>query len=136
MLKQKTIQIGKTDFTIQQLPTTKGLEVTFAIAQILKGMAEGVTDEFVFSFEETKVNVGKMVAGVISCTDIEGTPEFIRNLVIKSTAKPEMSTDEFDLHFSGNYAELAELLENIIIFNGFHELFKKKLMEFMQILQA
>lgn len=135
-MKQKTILIGKTDFTIQQLPTTKGLEVTFAIAQILKGLAEGVTEEFVLSFEETKANIGKMISGVIANTDIKGTPEFIKNVVMESTVKPDLDSDMFDTHFAGNYEELSDLLTEIIVFNGFHTLFKKKTLEFINILQA
>ena len=134
-MKQKTIQIGGTDYTIQQLPATKGLEVTFAIAQILKGLAEGVSEEFVFSFEETSINIGKMIAGIISETDIKGTPEFIKNVVMESTIKPDMDNDLFETHFAGNYEELADLLSEIIQFNKFHELIKKNALRFIDILQ-
>lgn len=127
MLDQKTVTIGKTDYVIQQLTTSKGLEVTFAIAQILKGMAEGVSEEYVLNFDQTKMNIGKMIAGLIACSDIKETPEFIKNLVMTSVISPDMGGQEqlFEQHFAGNYAELEELLSEIVVFNRFHDLVKK-----------
>ena len=87
MLKQHTVTIGEMDFIIEQLPATKGLEVAFAIAQILKGIAEGVSEEFVLNFTETKVNLGKSLAGLIACSDVKETPEFIKQLVVMSVKK-------------------------------------------------
>lgn len=137
MLNQKTVSIGKTDFVIQQLTTSKGLEVTFAIAQILKGLAEGVSEEYVLNFDATKVNIGKMVAGVISCSDVKETPGFIKNLVMDSVVSPDMGGQEqmFEQHFAGNYAELSELLEEIIVFNGFVDLVKKNTLRLISIIQ-
>ena len=136
-LDQRSCSIGETSFTIEQLPTTKGLEVTFAIGQIIKGMAEGVTDEFVLNFDQTKMNVGKMIAGVIANTDVRETPEFIKQLVLDSVVKPDFRTEPelFDDHFAGNYEDLSELLTEIIIFNKFHDLVKKNLLAFIAILQ-
>ncbi len=138
MLDQKSITIGETNFVIQQLPTSKGLEVTFAIAQILKGMAEGVSEEFVLSFDQTKVNVGKMISGLISCSDVKETPEFIKNLAMISVVSPDMGGDEqmFEQHFAGNYEELADLLGEIIVFNGFVDLVKKNLFRLTALMQA
>jgi len=137
MLDQKPVTIGKTDFVIQQLTTSKGLEVTFAIAQILKGVAEGVSEEYVLNFDATKVNVGKMIAGVIACSDVKETPEFIKQLVMNSVVSPDMGGQEqlFEQHFAGNYGELSELLEEIIVFNGFTELVKKKAMQLISVIQ-
>lgn len=137
MLDQKTVTIGDVDFVIQQLPTSKGLEVTFAIAQILKGLAEGVSAEFVLNFDQTKVNIGKMIAGLISCSDIKETPEFIKNLVMISVVSPDMAGEEqmFEQHFAGNYEDLAELLSEIIIFNRFHDLVKKNLLRLTELMQ-
>lgn len=137
MLKQHAVKIGETDFIIEQLPTTKGLEVSFAIAQLLKGLAEGVSEEFVLNFTETKVNLGKSLAGLIACSDVKETPEFIKQLVMMSVKKPEMiKGDFFEDYFAGNYEELSELLTEIIIFNGFHELVKKNLLKLTELLQA
>lgn len=137
MLKQHTVTVGETDFIIEQLPTTKGLEVAFAIAQILKGVAEGVSEEYVLNFDATKVNIGKSIAGLISCSDVKETPEFIKQLVVMSVKKPEMiEGDFFEDHFAGNYEELSELLTEIVIFNGFHELVKKNLLKFTELVQA
>lgn len=138
MLDQKSVTIGETDFVIQQLTTSKGLEVTFAIAQILKGVAEGVSDEFVLNFDQTKVNIGKMIAGLISCSDVKETPEFIKNLVMMSVVSPDMAGEEqmFEQHFAGNYEELADLVSEIIVFNKFHDLVKKNLFRLTALLQA
>lgn len=137
-LQQKTISIGEKAFTIQQLPTTKGLEVTFAIGHILKGMGEGVSEEFVFNFTETKANFGKMVAGMIGCTDVKGTPEFIKNLICDSVIKPDMlgNAELFETEFAGEYELLSEVLEEIIIFNKFHELVKKNLLRIIATVQS
>jgi len=137
MLNQKTVTIGKTDFVIQQLTASKGLEVTFAIAQILKGLAEGVSEEYVLNFDATKVNIGKMIAGVIACSDVKETPEFIKQLVMDSVVSPDMGGQEqlFEQHFAGNYGELSELLEEIIVFNGFSELVKKNALRLISIIQ-
>jgi len=137
MLKQHTVTIGETDFIIEQLPTTKGLEVTFAIAQLLKGLAEGASEEFVLNFTETKVNIGKSIAGLIACSGVKETPEFIKQLVVMSVKKPEMIEDDFfEDHFAGNYEELSDLLTEIVVFNGFHELVKKNLLKLTELLQA
>jgi len=135
MLQQKTIKIGETEYIIEQLPTTKGLEVTFAIAQILKGLAEGASEEFIFNLLETKLNIGKSIAGVISCTDVKETPIFIKGVICDSVKKPDMGSDEtlFDLHFAGNYEELSELFSEIIMFNKFHELVKKNLFQLIEL---
>ena len=106
-----------------------------AIGHILKGLAEGVTEEFVLSFAETKINIGKMIAGVISNTDIKGTPEFIKNVVIASVVRPELDNDGYENHFAGNYEELADLLGAIIEHNAFHDLIKKNLLRFIDIVQ-
>ncbi len=137
MLDQKPVTIGKTDFIIEQLPTSKGLEVTIAIAQILKGVAEGVTDEFVLNFDQTKINVGKSIAGLVTCSSVKETPEFIKQLVIMSVKQPEMTGEDqlFEQHFAGNYAELSELLTEIIVFNKFHDLVKKNLFQFIAVIQ-
>ncbi len=138
MLDQKTITIGKTDFVIQQLPTTKGLEVTFAIGKILKGLAEGVSDEYVLNFDQTKVNIGKMIAGLISCSDVKETPEFIKQLVMSSVVSPDMAGQDqlFEQHFAGNYEELSELVEKIIVFNKFSDLVKKNVLKLISMIQA
>ena len=137
MLDQKTVTIGKTDFVIGQLTTSKGLEVTFAIAQILKGLAEGVSEEYVLNFDATKVNVGKSIAGLIACSDVKETPEFIKQLVMDSVVSPDMGGQEqlFEQHFAGNYGELSELLEEIIVFNGFSELVKKNALRLISLMQ-
>lgn len=138
MLDQKQVTINEKDFTIQQLPTTKGLEVTFSIAHILKGLAEGASEEFVFNFTETKVNVGKMIAGVISRTDIKGTPEFIKSVICESVVSPDMASGEFEyeVFFSGEYEMISELFTEIIIHNKFHELVKKNLLLLIDMVQA
>lgn len=137
-LDQKTITIGKTDFIIEQLPAMKGLEVTFAIGKIMSGAAEGFSEEFVLSFKDTTVNIGKMIAGVIGCTDVKGTPEFIRNLVVDSIVKPDFKAEPtlFDTHFSGEYEQLSDLIGEIVVHNKFHELVKKNLLRLKLLLEV
>ena len=77
-----------------------------------------------------------MIAGVIANTDIKGTPEFIKNVVMDSTVKPDLDSDMFDTHFAGNYAELSELLTEIIVFNKFTDLVKKNISQLIVIIQA
>jgi hypothetical protein len=137
MLKQKTVALGDTDFLIEQLPATEGLEVTIALGKIIAGAAEGVSDEFVLTVDSTKVNVGKLIAGVINTTDVKGTPEFIKQTICKSVVKPDLTKggSEFDIIFAGHYDWIAEILEEIIVHNGFHELVKKNLSRTIALLQ-
>ena len=107
------------------------------ISQIVKGLAEGVTDEFILNFSETKVNIGKMIAGVIANTDVKETPEFIKQLICDSVVSPKLRDEAqlFETHFAGNYEDLSDLLVEIIIFNGFSELVKKNLLALTGFLQ-
>jgi len=56
---------------------------------------------------------------------------------MNSVVSPEMGGHEqlFEQHFAGNYGELSELLEEIIVFNGFTELVKKKAMQLISVIQ-
>ena len=136
-LRQKSLTIGKESFVLEQLPTTKGLEVTFAIGQIIKGMAEGVSDEFVLNFDATKVNAGKMIAGVIANTDVKETPEFIKQLICDSVKSPDFGSDAelYETYFAGKYELINDVLTEIIVFNKFHDLVKKNLFQLMALLQ-
>lgn len=137
MLEQRTVTINGNEYVIQRLSTSKGLEVAFAIAHIIKGFAEGVNEEFVLNFSDTKVNIGKALAGIISASDVKETPLFIRNLVIDSVVSPDISKDVelYEDRFSGNYEELADLLGEILVFNKFHDLVKKNLLKLIALLQ-
>lgn len=127
MLEQKTVKINKQSFTLQQLPATKGLEAALAIVHILRGASEGFTDEYVLNIQETKVNIAKVVSGVIGATDIKETPKFIKQLIIDSVVKPEFDEDTYEDTFAGEYSLMFEVLSEIVEHNKFMELVKKNL---------
>jgi len=128
MLEQKNIVIGEQKYTIQQLPAMSGLEVMIATGKILQGASAGFSDEFVLNVSDTQINVAKLVAGILDATDVKGTPQFIKKLILDSVIRPDpFGDDEFDSHFSANYTGLFELLEAIYLHNKFGELVKKTL---------
>lgn len=125
MLDQKTFSLGDQEFTIQQLPTTKGIKVAVYLTKAMSGMSEGVGDspEDVMS---TKFNIGVMISGIIDKLDVEGTPQFIKSLILDSVVVPKMDSDLYEGMFSGDYQLLFDLLENIIDHNKYGDLLKKK----------
>lgn len=134
MLDQKTVTLGDEKFVIQALPATKGLEVAFTIAHILKGASEGFSEQYVLNVLDTHMNIGKLVAGIIGAIDIKGTPQFIRDLIKSSIISPECNDEFFDSRFAARYNDLAELMKEIILLNNYGELIKKNLMPVIDLL--
>lgn len=127
MIDQKTIDVCGEPVVIQQLPAQTGMEVFLAFSKILAGAKEGIGIESILNLEETKIDLGKIIAGIIEATDVKGTPEFIRKLVEDSMVSPAYSQDYFNGTFAGHYSELFELVSEIFKFNNFDDLVKKSL---------
>lgn len=133
-MDQKEIKVGESRYYIQQLPAQEGLEVMFAVTRILSGMAEGVGETSTgLGFMDTSLNFGKMAAGVIARTDVLGTPQLIKRIVRGSVVKPDVSAEGFDFdawfdeQFAGRYVDLWDLVGEIMTFNRYDEIVKKKL---------
>lgn len=127
MIKQKTIDVCGEPVVIQQLPAQMGMEVFLVFSKIMAGAKEGISVESLLNLEETKIDLGRIIAGIIEATDIKGTPEFIRKLIEDSMVSPAYSQDYFNGTFAGHYDELFSLVATIFKFNNFDDLVKKSL---------
>lgn len=134
MLDQKTVTIGEDKFTIQALPATKGLEVAFTIAHILKGAGQGFSEQYVMNVLDTHINVGQLVSGIMNAVDIKGTPQFIRDLVKSSIVSPDCDDEFYESRFAARYDDLADLLKEIILLNNYGDVIKKNLMPVIGLL--
>lgn len=134
MLEQKTVTIGEDKFVIQALPATKGLEVAFTIAHILKGAGQGFSEQYVLNVLDTHINVGQLVSGILSAVDIQGTPQFIRDLVKTSVISPDCDDEFYESRFAARYDDLAELVKEIIVLNNYGDVIKKNLMPVIGLL--
>jgi len=125
MLDQKEITIGAKQYIIQQLPSSRGIQVAVQIAQIAAGAAQGIgTAE---NIEEIPLNIGGIIDGIVRRLDAEATPAFIKRLVIESVVRPELTSDGYEAEFSGNYDALWDLVAKIIEHNKLLDVLKKKL---------
>ncbi len=137
MLKQETLKLGDTEYVIQQLPCTRGLEVGIHLVKIIMGAADGVdgvTGEK--SLLDTELNPAKMAAGLFKKIDEKGTPAFIKNLIQESLVRPDPGdgfNDWYETQFAANYEELYDLLAAIIDHNGYIDLIKKKTADVLAI---
>ncbi len=140
MLDQTTAKIGTTEYVIQQLPATRGMEVGIHLMNIVLGAADGIGniregDDFL----DAEYNPAKMAAGVMGRIDERDTPAFIKTLIKESLVRPDPGdrfNDWYETHFSANYNELYELMAAIIDHNGYADLVKKKLGEVMGIFSS
>jgi len=128
MLDQKEITINGKSYTIQQLPTTTGLEIGVAIIKILSGAAQGIGDVPVGgSFLDTWIDSGKIASGLMNQLDVTGTPQLIKRIVRESIVSPTFSDEWYEAEFSGGYDDLATLIENVIALNKYMDMVKKRL---------
>ena len=126
-LDQKSVTIGSKEYVIQQLPSSFGLQVVAHLGHIAAGMGRGVGEVPAgLGYDQTPINVGGVISGLLDRLDEEATPAFVKRLVLESVV-PKMSPDDYESRFAGNYDELWELVEKIIEYNGFMEVLKKRL---------
>ena len=129
MLDQKEITVCGKQYVIQQLPSSRGIQVAVQIAQIAAGAAQGIgTSE---NIEDMPINIGGIIDGIVRRLDAEATPAFIKRLVVESVARPELTSEGYEAEFSGNYDALWELVAKIIEHNKLLDVLKKKLSEGM-----
>jgi hypothetical protein len=129
MLDQKEITVTGKQYVIQQLPSSRGMQVSIQIAQILSGAAQGIgTSE---NIEDMPINIGGVIDGIVRRLDAEATPAFIKRLVMESVVRPELTSDGYEAEFSGNYDSLWDLVAKIIEHNKLIDVLKKKLMDGM-----
>lgn len=130
MLEQKDIKIGETDFVIQQLPATRGLEVGIHLVQIIMGAAEGIDNiKDGESFLDSEYNPAKMAHGLMGKIDEKGTPAFIKQLIQESMIRPDVGagfSEWYEVQFAANFDELFDLVAVIIEHNNYVDMLKKK----------
>lgn len=130
MLEQTTTKIGKTEYILQQLPSTRGLEVGIHLIQIAMGATDGISNiSGNEDFLDAEYSPAKMASGILNKIDKKETPAFIKTLIRESLIKPEPGDnfeEWYETHFSANYIELADLIAAIIDHNGYMDLIKKK----------
>lgn len=140
MLEQKVLKIGETDFVIQQLPATRGMEVGIHLMQIIAGAAEGMGDtKEGDDFLDTEYNPAKMATGLMNKIDEKGTPAFIKTLIKESLIQPDPSeafNDWYEAHYSANYDELFDMVAAIIDHNRYADMIKKKFQGVMDMFSS
>lgn len=144
MIDQTTVKLGgegrETEYVIQRLPATRGMEVGIHLMQIVMGAAEGVGNiREGEDFLDAEYNPAQMAAGLMKRIDEKGSPAFIKTLIRESLVFPdpgETFDEWFENHFSGNYDEIFNLLSEIISHNGYVDLVKKRMEEVMGIFSA
>ncbi len=134
MLENKTITIGGDDFVLEQLPATPGLKYAIQIGKIFGTMIAGGFD--IKDFDEKKdilkqLNYPKMITGLLSQLDDESTPKLIKSMIRDSLLSPKWSNDWYERRFSGELADLTQLLTHILQdnFGDVLEIAKKKFRE-------
>ena len=132
MLDQKEITVIGKQYVIQQLPSSRGIQVAVQIAQIAAGAAQGIGSAE--NIEDIQFNIGGIIDGMVRRLDAEATPAFIKRLVIESMVSPEMTPDNYEAEFSGNYDALWDLVAKIIEHNKLIDVLKKKLSDGMGLL--
>jgi hypothetical protein len=132
MLDQRDVTINGTQYVIQQLPSSRGMQVAIILAKIASGAAKGIGAAE--SIEDIPINIGGIIDGVVERLDAEASPAFIKRLVMDSVVRPEMTSESFEAQFSGNYDELWELVAKIIEHNKLLEVLKKKASDGMGLL--
>lgn len=138
MLEQKTLKLGDIEYTIQQLPATRGLEVGIHLMKIAMGAAKGFGgmggDQDILDID---VLPAQIVAGIFEQIDEKGTPEFIKQVIKESVILTgedgENFSDWYEARFSANFDELYDLMEAIIVHNNYIDMIKKKITGIMLI---
>lgn len=125
MISQKSITINKKAFVIQALPASKGFEAAIVLAHILAGASEGIGIHKK-DFFDTDINLGKVVAGLFDRFDVEGTPAFVKDIVLLSVISPELDGDAYEDEFAGEYETLIDLITAILEHNNLLDVVKKK----------
>jgi len=135
MLDQKQVTIDGRSFTIQQFPTTIGLEIGFSLVKIIAGAAEGFGDiPPAGSFLDIWVNPGKIATGLMNKIDIVGTPQLIKRMIRESVVQPDFTDEWYESEFSGEYDKLISVIEEIIKLNKYMEMVKKRIPELMSFM--
>lgn len=135
MLDQKQITIDGKSYTIQQFPTTIGLEIGISLMKVIAGAAEGFGDiPPAGSFLDIWVNPGKIASGLMGQISITGTPQLIKRMIKESIAQPEFSEEWYEAEFSGEYDNLISFLENVIEVNRYMDMVKKRIPELMSFI--
>jgi hypothetical protein len=127
VLEQKEVTVGGKQYVLQQLPTTHGIQVAVTIGLLIAGAAEGF--DIIEAADGLTMNPARVVAGVLKRTHPEQTPALLKKLVTESVIRPEMSSDFYEMTFAGHYDDLYDLVAEVLSFNGFADLIKKKLPE-------
>jgi len=136
MLDQKQITIDGKSYTIQQFPTTIGLEIGISLVKIIAGAAEGFGDvPPAGSFLDIWVNPGKIASGLMSKIDIVGTPQLIKRMIKESIVSPEFNDEWYEAEFSGEYDNLISFIEEVISVNKYMEMVKKRIPELMSFME-
>lgn len=125
MISQKTLTINKKPFVIQALPASKGFEAAIVLAHIVAGAANGIGSHK-RDFFDTDINLGKVVAGLFDRFDAEGTPAFVKDIVLLSVITPELDGDSYEDEFAAEYETLVDLVTAILEHNKLFDVIKKK----------
>lgn len=140
MLEQKDFKYGDSNYVIQQLPATRGMEVGIHLLHVIMGASDGFGDiREGQDFLDAEYNPAKIASGLMSKIHERDTPTFIKTIVRESLIVPDPGdtfSDWYEQHFSANYDELLSLLTAIIEHNGYVDLVKKRLVEVMGILSS
>jgi hypothetical protein len=133
MISQKTLTINKKPFVIQALPASKGFEAAIVLAHIVAGAANGIGSHK-RDFFDTDFNIGRIVAGLFDRLDAEGTPAFIKDIVLLSVITPDLDGDSYEDEFAAEYETLVDLVTAILEHNKLFDVIKKKAAAVMGLL--
>jgi hypothetical protein len=140
MLEQKEITLpftkGGQQFVIQQLPSSRGMQVATYLIQLFAGVAEGVGFTTANNLLLAPINPAAIIAGVIKRLHVDGTPSFIKRLVLESVISPALTEDTYESTFSGEYDALLTLVERIVEHNKYVEALKKRLAVIISLLSS
>ena len=136
MLDQKQVTIDGKSYTIQQFPTTVGLEIGISLVKIISGATEGVGDVPAGGgFLDTWINPGKVASGLMNKIDVIGTPQLIKRMIKESVVQPEFTEEWYEAEFSGEYDNLISFIENVIEVNRYMDMVKKRIPELMKFME-
>jgi len=136
MLDQKQVTIDGKSYTIQQFPTTIGLEIGISLVKVIAGAAKGFGDiPPAGSFLDIWVNPGKIASGLMGEIDIIGTPQLIKRMIKESIVSPDFDDEWYESEFSGEYDNLISFIEEVISVNKYMEMVKKRIPELMSFME-
>ena len=139
-LDQRNIEIGGEQFVIGKLPTSDALRFGVIIGRIFGsvisgGLEDDLNDDQEDQEDETvvvdlfaKMNVSRMIDGLMGHMDERKVPALIKEMVSKTIYLPKYSEPWYESRFAGNLDDLMELLTAIFEdnFGGAIETAKKK----------